>query len=483
MPVARDTLTGTRIRERRTALGLKQAELASEAGISPSYLNLIEHNRRRIGGKLLLAIAEQLDVEPSVLSEGAETRLIAALREAAAAQPRAGAEIDRIDEFAGRFPGWAALVEAMQARIGGLEQTVETLTDRLTHDPYLATALHEMLTTVTAIRSTAGILSDSPDIEAEWRARFHRNINEDAARLADSSTALVSYLEAGDAMADRGSTPEEEVEVFLSARAFHHPEIERGGAGAIDRLVEEAEELSSEAARDVARRYLARYAAMAHALPLEAAMAQATQAEADAAAFCTAMSPRAGGLIPALHRWATLPTPQAARTGFVLCDASGTFVARKQLDHFPLPRFGAACPLWPLFAALGAPGRPLRQVVEQSAREARRFETFAIAEPVAGLGFGAPPRIEAAMLFHPEPVDDSTPAAPPAARVGAPGERGETAALRVGVSCRICAHEACSARREASVLSTAARSAPRSAPSASSATPAPEAIRGPRQGP
>ena len=64
--MARDTLTGSRIRERRIMSGLKQAELARMADISPSYLNLIEHNRRRIGGKLLLDIAEVLEVEPQV---------------------------------------------------------------------------------------------------------------------------------------------------------------------------------------------------------------------------------------------------------------------------------------------------------------------------------------------------------------------------------------------------------------------------------
>ncbi|WP_304951541.1 helix-turn-helix domain-containing protein, partial [Sulfitobacter sp.] len=50
----REGLTGSRIRERRVMAGLKQAELAQQSGISASYLNLIEHNRRRIGGKLLL---------------------------------------------------------------------------------------------------------------------------------------------------------------------------------------------------------------------------------------------------------------------------------------------------------------------------------------------------------------------------------------------------------------------------------------------
>jgi transcriptional regulator with XRE-family HTH domain len=78
--MSRDTLTGSRIRERRLIIGMKQADLARHAGVSASYLNLIEHNRRRIGGKLLLDIAAILDVEASVLSEGAETALLATLR-------------------------------------------------------------------------------------------------------------------------------------------------------------------------------------------------------------------------------------------------------------------------------------------------------------------------------------------------------------------------------------------------------------------
>lgn len=72
-------LTGTRIRERRIMQGMRQAELAQKAGISASYLNLIEHNRRRIGGKLLLSLAEVLGVEPSILSEGAEAAMLATL--------------------------------------------------------------------------------------------------------------------------------------------------------------------------------------------------------------------------------------------------------------------------------------------------------------------------------------------------------------------------------------------------------------------
>ncbi|MBD3788699.1 MAG: helix-turn-helix transcriptional regulator, partial [Sphingomonadales bacterium] len=89
--MARTALTGTRIRERRTSLRLKQADLAQAAGISPAYLNLIEHNRRRPGEALIAALAQAMGVEPEALSEGAEGALFDELREAAASAEAAPA--------------------------------------------------------------------------------------------------------------------------------------------------------------------------------------------------------------------------------------------------------------------------------------------------------------------------------------------------------------------------------------------------------
>ncbi|MCI5040986.1 MAG: helix-turn-helix domain-containing protein, partial [Donghicola eburneus] len=140
--MSRSALTGSRIRERRSMMEMRQADLARHVGISASYLNLIEHNRRRIGGKLLMDIASALQIEPAALSEGAEAHLVARLREAAADGGKR-TEIERVDEFAGRFPGWAELVVEKQRRIAALERTVEVLTDRLTHDPFLSAALHD----------------------------------------------------------------------------------------------------------------------------------------------------------------------------------------------------------------------------------------------------------------------------------------------------------------------------------------------------
>ncbi|MEL6481744.1 MAG: helix-turn-helix transcriptional regulator, partial [Pseudomonadota bacterium] len=51
------SIVGARIRARRRDIGITQAELARRVGISPSYLNLIERNKRAIAGKLLGDIA------------------------------------------------------------------------------------------------------------------------------------------------------------------------------------------------------------------------------------------------------------------------------------------------------------------------------------------------------------------------------------------------------------------------------------------
>ena len=50
-------LTGLKLRERRLAAGLRQADVAVRAGISASYLNLIEHNRRKVTPDVLERLA------------------------------------------------------------------------------------------------------------------------------------------------------------------------------------------------------------------------------------------------------------------------------------------------------------------------------------------------------------------------------------------------------------------------------------------
>jgi len=184
-------LTGTRVRKRRLDLGLRQADLAAQLGISASYLNLIEHNRRRISSKLLQGLSAALHVAASLLEDGTAEAVLEPLKEAAAAFPNAAVEEGRAEDLVAGFPDWAALIAAQHARIAQLEARGRALSDRLAHDTQIAHSLHEVISTATAIRSTATILAETPDLDSDWQARFHGNIDVDSARLAESSQALL----------------------------------------------------------------------------------------------------------------------------------------------------------------------------------------------------------------------------------------------------------------------------------------------------
>jgi len=431
--MARDTLTGSRIRDRRTISGLRQADLARQVGISASYLNLIEHNRRRIGGKLLVDIAQMLGVEPSMLTEGAEAALIATLREAAADARIAIAETDRADEFAGRFPGWAEVLAAVHRRVASLERTVETMSDRLTHDPHLAASLHEVLSTAAAIRSTASILAETGELEAEWRDRFHANLNEDSKRLAESSKALVGYLDESVQGEDRRRVPQEEAEAFITAHGHHFAPLEEQTSDP-DSLIRASGTQASGAARQIVRGILDRYAADAAAMPLDRVRRALGNAGPDPMALASLFDV---DLPTVFRRLAALPRGDLpVEVGLVICDASGSIVFRKPVEGFALPRFGESCPLWPLFGALSRPQTPIRRRVSQLGRSAALFDCLAIAHPVGRAAFNVDPLFQSTMLILPVPgpVEDDPSAQP------------------VGSSCRVCPRETCIARREPSIL-------------------------------
>ncbi len=427
----RSALTGTRIRARRTDLGLRQAALAEACGISPSYLNLIEHNRRRIGGKLLIDLARALDVEVSVLSEGADPRILDDLRSAALGTP----EAEGVEEFASRYPGWARIVIGQIQRIAGLEQAVETLSDRLAHDPFLSASLHDILSTATAIGSTSAILAQEKDVDPAWQDRFHRNLHEDSQRLADASRALAAYFDAGGDATKSASSPQEEFESFLEGCDYRFDAIETGAPPESDwAIIDAAPELASASAKALAHAHLAQYRKDAMAMPA----AEFLRARAELGADPTALGRRFRADFPAVfRRLAALGTADGGRAiGLAVCDGSGTLVFRKPIEGFPLPRFGSACPLWPLFIALGRPMTPVHQILEIAGPAARRFEAYAIAATEYPEGFDGAPVVRSHMLILPV-----TPDLRDAGRV-----------LVAGTSCRICARPACPARREISVL-------------------------------
>ena len=429
--MSRDALTGSRIRERRTMAGKKQAELAKQSGISASYLNLIEHNRRRIGGKLLLNIANALGVEPQTLTDGAEAALIASLREAAEDVGLTGPETAHADEFAGRFPGWADVLAKTRRRIATLEQTVEALTDRLAHDPHLAASMHELLSTAAAIRSTAAILAENEVMQPAQRIRFHANIDEDSKRLSDSAQALVGYLDASEGTSRTTSSSQEEVEAFLSAHEFQFDELENRDADSaqIDALIAGAPELRTLAARHIALSVLEQVADDARELSLEDLRRAIAKHGADPATLARHLRQPIARI---LRRLAALSELGA---GLVVADRSGTVLFRKSVEGFTVPRHGSCCPLWPLFAVTGQPGLVVSERIAQLGRSQPPFQTYATSEADAAQDYNAPPLVRSTMLL-------------------VPAAEGSGAARQVGATCRVCPHAKCAARREPSIVAS-----------------------------
>ena len=419
MPLS--ALTGTKLRERRLAAGLRQADVAARAGISASYLNLIEHNRRKVTAEVMERLADVLAIDRAALAEGKDAALVEDLR-AAAARGGSQAEVERVEDFVDRFPGWAGLLAALSSRALALERAVEALNDRMTHDPHLSQSLHELLSSLSAVRATAAILAETPDLEPEWAARFHRNLHQDSERLVAGAEALVSFLDAGQGIDEQGiAAPQEEVEDWLRGRAWAISDAELAKG-----LESEIGQLASTAARSLARDHVDRIAVDAALVPQDVF----AEALAELGPDPLALADRFGASpLVIMRRLAGMAGVQA---GLVACDGSGTLTFRKPATGFPLPRFGSACPLWPLYSALGRPRQPFEARVQMAGQMDRRHRVIAWAETRHPQGLRGPELREAAMLILPD--------------------EGGGVVHRIGSSCRVCARGDCPARREPSIL-------------------------------
>lgn len=414
-------LTGQRIREVRTAKGLSQSALAKDVGISPAYLNLIEHNKRRIAGRTLQAIAARLGVTLATLTDMGDAALPRKLASAAQAAG-AGAELERTGELIARFPGWADTLAERQTAVEARDDRISLLADRLNNDPYFATSLHQILSRITAIRATADILTEHGDMENHVRDQFFRNISRESADLAETARALVGHLDKEDEVENPVASA-----VWGETRRFWDDRATAPETAEID---------GDEIADPALAASLARYRAAQITVP-DAALPQAAKgARLDPLAIARALNaPVRDVMLRLAHPpsgWEDAPTFGAIET-----DASGGVVLRKPHDAMALPEVGGACPLWPLYRAFAQPGRPFRALLSLPTGE--RMIAHALAEPYEPPDHDAPPVLRSLMIYTDAPE-------------AMPG-RGETAPqLEVGPHCSICSRKACASRRNPYIL-------------------------------
>lgn len=488
-------LAGLKIRALRRKSGLTQGELARRAGISPSYLNLIELNKRAIGGALIDRIAAGLALDRAELDGEAERRVVADLDEIAA-DPEIASPAGHpgsAAELVGRNPGWASLTLRLHRAWLDKSEALLALADRLNHDPFLGDSVHRMLTNAASIRSAAEILEDDDALTPADRRRFLSIVADDTQKLSGTAKSLLDFFDSAH-MRVRSATPAEHVDAFILATDNYFPALEELAAGFLETLlpsetpgavaesslrvrglhqpephfagtaearrfgllrnalrddaraatrslVETHPALVSEESRALAASALDAYAAAAVLMPYEAFLAAATRHRYDLDALS-----RLFGVSyeQAAHRLATLRRPGAegVRFAFMRSDASGYVTKRLPLPRLPLPRYGNSCPLWAIHAAFQTPGVTVRRFGELPSGE--QFLFFARAVEKRPPSAAVPRHLMSVMLAC---------SAADAGRVGhGDGIDRAVAMVPVGTICRLCPRTGCSHRQEAPLI-------------------------------
>jgi len=451
------SIIGARIRERRRALGITQAELARRIGISASYLNLIERNRRGVAGKRLGQIAEALGLRLGDLDGAAERRMVETLQ-GIANDPRLaglGIEADSVGELIGRYPGWARALGALARSEQEASELARAFSDRLSHDPFLGKTVHHMLTRIAAIRSTAEILEAEPDIDADQAGRFQAILATESRNLSEAAEALAAYFDRAATEQSR-VTPTDEVEALFEDNANRFPTLEAALAGArpaensaepdaalearaepvIERLIAEAPAIETASAKTRARAALLRYAADARAAPLPDFAGRAAGTDYD----IERLAAQSGLPIDLICRRLTaLPTEDGhPRFGYVAANAAGALTDLRSVPGFHPPRHGTVCPLWALCRASQTPERAIRQLA--AFPNGQRFVFVARTRYTSQAGFGQARHIATDMLVMREADATRT--------VYGTAGPSELSAEEVGTTCRICLRKGCAHRVE-----------------------------------
>ncbi|ODT65062.1 MAG: hypothetical protein ABS75_33015 [Pelagibacterium sp. SCN 63-23] len=243
---------GFRISNRRKSLKISQAELARRVGISPSYLNLIENNKRDIGGSLLQRIALQLQIDIDDLTGQAEQKLLTELEEAYA-DPMVESlpfQPDERRQMVAQYPASAMALARLHRAYAGAMASADAYADRLRSDPLLSQMLHQVLSGITAIRSSAEILEDVPDLGEDEKQRFLAAIGRETRSLSAVAHNLIGHFDTASA-GRKTVSPAREIDDLLIERTNYFPELE-AAATELRRQIERSGPFGMRALTDLA---------------------------------------------------------------------------------------------------------------------------------------------------------------------------------------------------------------------------------------
>ncbi len=446
-------MLGHKVRRLRQDNGLNQTEMAETLSISPSYLNLIEHNQRPVTVPLLFRLGQAFEIDLRDFAEDEDARLAAGLREVFSDPLFEGQNLrdTEIRELAAVSPNAAEAVMQMYDAFRTQREDLQAMAQRLT-DPDLAQSLGFQSDPVEEVRDLYQNHSNHFQ-ELELAAQ---QLWEDAGLNADelyqglaahskSVHGVESRIMPVDVMQDtlrRYDHHRRRVLLSealpLSGRTFQlAAQIALlGHRDGINRIIDEAN-LGTPEAKRLAAIGLAGYFAAAVQMPYERFLAAAGEFRHD----LQLLQARFGvSFEQVCHRLTSMQRPGARGVPFffIRVDNAGNVSKRLSGAGFNFARFGGTCPRWVVHDAFRSPGQLLTQ--QAAMPDGTVFFTIARTVEPATIGhLNQAPQMAIAVGCEAKHARQF---------VYADGMdlKNDRAATEIGVSCRVCERQDCNQR-------------------------------------
>lgn len=354
---------GGRIKRLRRQRNLAQADLAQALGISASYLNLIEHNRRKVTVPLLFSIAGYFGVELGELVDSDEGRLVGDLMEAFGDDIFADSDVTNLEirDLAHANPAAARAVLKLYDRYRVLATGDRNGPYRAEREPFhLATdAISDFLQTNanhfpsledTAERIRGDIDTSGDSLEAGLRTYLF-NVFGLEMRLASLPHGIARQVDPARRQILISDLLPAETANFLLAQHLGQVAASAG----IDAIVAAAA-LPEGDAPGLARNVLSAYFAAALVMPYTPFLRACRDFRYD----IERIGRRFGASFEQVcHRMTTLQRKGASGIPLhlVRTDIAGNISKRFSLSGIHIPRHSGACPRWNVYAAFLSPER------------------------------------------------------------------------------------------------------------------------------
>lgn len=451
--MAQSAALGGRVRALRRRARMTQVQVAAQLGISPSYLNLIEQNRRPLSAPLLIKLAEILHFDLKSFSTDDDMRRTGELLEVFGDPLFDDDDVtpQEVRELVATSPVLSRAIVRLYDAYRGASRSMDSLAARLSEGQELTSAETLRLPTEEVSDLLQKHMNYFPVLEqgatCVWRdgGLDTGDMAEQLTRYLKSHCGVEVKLQRADAMhgATRRYDPARR-ELALSEvlrRGSRHFQLAYQiglltQSEALDSIAAD-QLLTSDESRALCRVALANYFAAAILMPYDAFLAAARDLRYDLELLGHRFRVN---FEQTCHRLTTLRKPGHEGVPFhmVRVDIAGNLSKRFSASGLRFPRYSGACPRWVVFAAFLTPGEIRTQLSEMP--DGTRFFWVARTVRKARGGFHAP-RTEFAIGLGCEVRHANQ-------MIYAEGVnlQARDAVVPVGITCRVCERVDCEQR-------------------------------------